>query len=164
MVSQHAKSYWGKVLYKELENKPTAAAPVKTLNKPYSQYFAQIRKLLLSLKDVVESQEFFTATWKWTWSYEYNSNKLLYLHPCEDAVIATFIISHREELKLLNASEIDPNIKLAIRQGRNARNVRWVSYELRSTTQMENLFEAINLKYDLLTAKNKIRQVEIVAS
>lgn len=163
MVSQQAKSYWGKVLYKEVENKPTTAAPVKNLNKPYSQYFAQFRKLLLSLEDVTERQEFFTATWKWTWSYEFNSHKLLYLHPCEDAVVASFMISHREELKLLNAVEIDPNIKQAIRQGRSARNARWVTYELQSPTQLENLFNTIKFKHNLLARKNRERPIAVAS-
>ncbi len=161
---QQTKSFWDKALYRDVESKPTTAAPVKTLAKPYSQYFAQIRKSILSLENVNETQEFFTATWKWTWSYEINSRKLLYLHPCEDAVIATFIISQKEELKLLNSNAIDTDMKQAIRHGRNARNVRWVFYNVTSPLQVQNLLDAITLKHKMLSQPRKVRQVEAIVS
>ena len=159
-MNHQANSFWDKALYRDSESKPTTAAPVKTLSKPYSQYFAQIRKSMLSLENVIETQEFFTATWKWTWSYEINSRKLLYIHPCEDAVIATFIISQKEELKLLNFDAVDTDMKQAIRHVRNARNVRGIFNNVTSHIQVKTIMDTITLKNKRLTQPRKGNQFE----
>ncbi|HHM23756.1 MAG TPA: DUF3788 family protein [Bacteroidetes bacterium] len=151
MLYKQTQHYWKNVLFQDEEKTPTNLAAVKKLKKPFSQYFSQIRKEVLSLDGVKESIRYMGPTWAWTWIYEYDHEKLLFIHPHQEGLSATFIVSYSEESKILNAPQISADIKQSIRLGRNARNVRWVWLELKTDQRVKDLLETIRYKHHLLT-------------
>jgi len=155
VLYKQSQPYWKNVLFQEENKIPTNIAAAKRLKKPYSQFFSHIRKEILALKGVEETIRYMGPTWAWTWVYEYEHEKLLFLHPHQEGLSATFIVSYGEESKILNAPNISADIKQSIRLGRNARNVRWVWLDLKTEQRMEDLLETIRFKYQLLTTLPK---------
>jgi|GEM_PF-1638136 hypothetical protein len=161
------KDYWNHVLFQEEDKEPSTVAAVRKMKKPYASFFSQLRKAVLGLKGVEENIRYMGPTWKWTWTYEYNREKLLFLHPMQNGLSATFIVAYGEESKILNAPGISPDIKTAIRLGRKARNVRWVWLELNNEDRVNDLIETIRYKYELLTTapeQAEEQEEEVVAA
>jgi len=117
MLPKDPVAYWAATLYKDPRKRPKSDQPLRDLPPRAAARFKKAREGIRALKHVTEQVVFLGTTWKWVWMYEVGGRKLAYLHPMEQAVSGTFVLSEAEERELVTNDGLPRVIKHAVRDG-----------------------------------------------
>ena len=142
--------YWARTLYRDPRRRPKPEAPLRDLPSRAAGRFRRAREGIRSLKHVTEQVVFLGVRWKWVWMYEVGGRKLGYLHPMEQAVSGTFVLSPAEEQELTAADGLPRVVRSAVREGLSDGGLRWCWMDFSHLDAVEAFIFVVQQKHHYL--------------